>query len=256
MRFSRRAALLALPAVIVTACTSSGGGGGNNIPSGMPTDPTALGSLLQSGLATMTSAHFDLGIKIAGQQLTGGGDEKVANGKLVALDLTETLPGLGPVRVILVNGTSYAKLPSALNSTGKPYLVVSPSSSNQYVRQLASSLDSALSAVALGGITDITSAAKSFDAKGTETIDGVQTTHYSIVVDVAKLPNDFQGKSAIQAAGLKTVPLELYVDRAGRPVRLIETLSAQGQTAVTTTTVTDYNKPVTITAPPSSQVGN
>lgn len=255
MRASRRVALLALPAAIAAACTSSGGGG-TGIPSGMPTDAPALGTLLQSGLSTMTSAHFDLGIDIAGQQLTGGGDEKVTNGKLVALDLTETLPGLGPVRVILVNGTAYAKLPAALNSTGKPYLVVSESSSNQYVRQLASSLDSALSAVALSGITDITAAAKTFNVKGTETIAGVQTTHYSIVVDVAKLPNDFQGKSAIEASGLKTVPLELYVDSTGRPVRLIETLSAQGQTAVTTTTVTDYNKPVTITAPPSGQVGN
>jgi hypothetical protein len=254
MTASRRAALLALPAAIVTACTSSGGGGG--VPSGVPTDAAALGTLLQSGLATMRSAHFDLGIKIAGQQLTGGGDEKVANGKLVALDLTEDLPGLGPVRVILVNGTSYAKLPAALNSTGKPYLVVSDSSSNQYVRQLASSLDSALSAVALSGITDITSAAKTFAVKGTETVAGVETTHYSIVVDVAKLPDDFQGKSAIEASGLKTVPLELYIDSSGRPVRLVETLSAQGQTAVTTTTVTDYNKPVTITAPPSDQVGS
>lgn len=254
MTASRRAALLALPAAIVTACTSSGGGGG--VPSGVPTDAAALGTLLQSGLATMRSAHFDLGIKIAGQELTGGGDEKVTDGKLVALDLTEDLPGLGPVRVILVNGTSYAKLPAALNSTGKPYLVVSDSSSNQYIRQLASSLDSALSAVALSGITDITSAAKTFAVKGTETVAGVETTHYSIVVDVAKLPDDFQGKSAIEASGLKTVPLELYIDSSGRPVRLVETLSAQGQTAVTTTTVTDYNKPVTITAPPSDQVGS
>ena len=254
MTARHRAALLALPAAVVTACTSSGGGAG--IPSGMPTEPAGLANLLQSGLATMKSAHFDLGIKIAGQQLTGGGDEQVANGKLVALDLTEDVPGLGPIRVIYVHGTAYAKLPAALNSTDKAYLVVSDSSSNSYVRQLASSLDSALSAVALSGITDITAAAKTFDVKGTDTVAGVQTTHYSIVVDVAKLPADFQGKSAIEASGMKTVPLELYVDRAGRPVRLVETLTSQGQTAVTTTTVTGYNKPVTITAPPSDQVGN
>jgi hypothetical protein len=256
MTGSRRLALLALPAVVLAACSSSGGGGGG-IPSGMPTDASGLGTMLQSAVGKISSAHITLDITLAGQQLSGSGDEKLSGGQLTALDLTESLPaGGGTIRLIMVGGKTYAKLPAALNSSGKPYLLVSKSSSNQVVRQLAGSLDSALSAASLGSVGTFTRAAKSVDPKGTATINGVQTVHYSIVVGVAKLPESLPGKSELAQSGIGTLPIELYVDTAGRPVELTETFTVQGQKIATKATISDYNKPVTITAPPSDQVAS
>jgi hypothetical protein len=256
MTGSRRLALLAVLATVATACSSSGGGGGGGIPSGMPTDAAGLATTLQRAVDKITSAHIALNFTLAGQQLTGSGNEKLEHGQLTALDVTENLPGgAGAIRVIMVDGKTYAKLPPAMNPGGKPYLLVSASSSNPIVRQLAGSLDSALSAASLGSVSTFTRAAKSVEPKGTATINGVKTVHYSIVVAVAKLPASLPGRSQLTQSGIGTVPIELFVDTAGRPVQLTEVLTVQGQKASTKATVSDYNKPVTITAPPSDQVG-
>ena len=74
------------------------------------------------------------------------------------------------------------------------------------------------------------------------------------MVDVAKLPADLPGKDALKASGLATLPIELYIDDQGRPIRVTENFKVSGQQVTTVVTVSDYNKPVTITAPPASQV--
>jgi hypothetical protein len=254
MTFRRRAALLVLPLVIVAGCSSSGGGSG--VPDGMPTDAAGLGQLLQSGTATIRTAHIVLDISLAGQELTGSGDETLDNGQLVSLDLKESLPGgQGTIEVVVVDGTTYAKLPPSLNSGDKPWLLVTPDSTNQIVQQLARSLDTALNSASLGSVGVFTRAAKSVEGKGTDTIEGVETTHYEIVVDVAKLPADTPGKDALESSGVDEIPLDLYIDSQGRPVRINEELTVQGTKVTTKATLSDFNAPVTITAPPSNQVG-
>lgn len=254
MTARRRIVLLALPAAVLTACSSSGGGG--NAASGKPADAARLGATMQKAVSKVTSAHISLDITLAGLQLNGSGDEKLENGRLSALDLTENLPnGAGAIRVIMVDGTTYARLPRSMNPAGKPYLLVSRSSSNSIVSQLAASLDSALSSASLGSVSLFTRAANSVQNKGTQTINGVQTTHYSIVVDVTKLPDSMAGKSDLTQSGITTLPLDVYVDTAGRPVQVTERFSVSGQKVSTTSTVSNYNKPVTITAPPPNHVG-
>jgi hypothetical protein len=137
MNARRTHALLALSlAVALTACSSStsgNGGGAKGLP-GMPTDAAGLGNLMQSATATVTSAHISLDVNAAGQSVSGGGDEKLAAGKLVALDLTENLPsGAGELRIIIVDGKTYAKLPASMRTSAKPYSLVTENSSNPVV---------------------------------------------------------------------------------------------------------------------------
>jgi hypothetical protein len=47
----------------------------------------------------------------------------------------------------------------------------------------------------------------------------------------------------------------MYVDSSGRPVQVTENFSVQGQTVSTKIGISNYNKPVSISAPPASQVG-
>jgi hypothetical protein len=86
------------------------------------------------------------------------------------------------------------------------------------------------------------------------TVNGVKTTHYKIVVDIAKLPANLPGKDSLGASGLSTLPLDLYVDDQGRPIRVSEDFKVQGQAVSTNVTVSRYNQPVTVVAPPASQV--
>lgn len=74
-------------------------------------------------------------------------------------------------------------------------------------------------------------------------------------MDVSKLPTTSAlSKQALAASGLKTIPVQLWVDDQGRPVKLTERLHVQGQTLHTVSTISRYNQPVTITAPPANQV--
>jgi hypothetical protein len=56
------------------------------------------------------------------------------------------------------------------------------------------------------------------------------------------------------AAGITAIPVELYVDSAGRPVQITENLTVAGKKTTTSATISRYNQPVTISAPPASQV--
>jgi hypothetical protein len=253
MNLRRIIALLALPCALFTACSSSTSGGG--AVSGMPTTATALATLMKTAIAKTTSARFTLDVTLAGEGLTGSGVEKLAQGKLVALDVSEHLPQ-GALRVIMVDGKTYAKLPKSLNPSGKPYLPVTTSSSNVVISALAGSLDSALSSASLGDVGTFAKAAKSVKVVGAAKVAGVSTTHYSIVVDLARLPGDLPGKDQLVQGGLKTLPLELYIDAQGRPIEVSEDFNAQGQHVKTKVVVTGYDQPATITAPPADQIGS
>jgi hypothetical protein len=264
MNSRRFCAVLAL-SCLLAACSSStsgkgstgssGAAGSSAAPGGKPSDAAGLGGLMQSAIAGITSAHISLDIDAAGQKVSGAGDEKLSAGKLVAMDITEQLPGgAGSLQLIIVDGKTYAKLPPSLNKSGKPYVLVSPDSSNATVRALAGSLDSALSSASIGSVGAFITAAQTVKLIGSATVGSVKATHYSVVVDIAKLPADLPGKDALASSGLKTLPLDLYIDGQGRPVRVNEDFKVQGQEVASNVTVTNYNKPVTVTAPPAGEV--
>lgn len=211
---------------------------------------------MQSAIQSISSVHLAITATVAGQSLTGSGDEKLSNGKVTGLKVTDNLPsGSGKVEIIMVGGKTYVKLPTALNPTGKPYLLVTPNSSNPVIKQFATTIDSAVSAASVEDVSAFVRAGQSLRKDGTPTINGVQTTHYTVVVDVAKLPTALPARQQLIASGVNTVPIQLYVDKLYRPIEVVEQLSAQGQKVSTKVLFSRYNAPVTISAPPSSQVG-
>lgn len=261
--------LLALPAAFaLVACTSSTSGDGKTttpaspgisqrVPSGgTPADAAGLGALLLSGIKSIQTAHIRLDISLTGQSITGEGDEELAGGKLVAFQVSESVPGVGQIQLVIADGKTYAKLPSSLNKSGKPWVLVSANSSDPVIQQLASTVESAQSSASLGSVTAFVGAADAVKLAGHQSIGGLPTTHYSVVVNTDKLPPEFPGKDALTAGGLKTIPVELYVDGQGRPVQVTEHLTVSGQSVSTTIVVSRYNQPVTISAPPADQVSS
>ena len=92
-----------------------------------PTDAAGLAAALQKGARSIRSAHLALHVSAAGQSIDGQGDETLSAGKLQDLDLTETVPGAGQLRILMAGGQTYVQLPASLNSSGKPWLLVSAS---------------------------------------------------------------------------------------------------------------------------------
>src|SRR4051812_14361327 len=80
-----------------------------------PTDAAGLAAFLRDGTASIRSAHLELEVEAGGNTITGTGDETLSNGRAEAYDLTETIPGVGDLRVLMVDGQTYAQLPAGLN---------------------------------------------------------------------------------------------------------------------------------------------
>ena len=261
---SRRLTLLAcsaLTAVSLAACTSSdGGAAGSSAPSsagpasaaGTTATAAELAQRLTNGVAPLTSAHFAIVARTGSDPLTGSGDETLDNGTLAALRARATLPGgLGDVALVTVGGTNYAKLPAGLGNAQKPWTLLTPGAGNAIVAQLSSFVDVALIAASLGNLPAVAGAATSVRDLGRVDVNGTPTTHYALVVDPAKLPG---GAAARSGLGSAPIPADMFLDERGRPLRIRATLTLLGQDADTTFTFSEFDAPVTITAPPASLI--
>jgi hypothetical protein len=158
------------------------------------------------------------------------------------------------VQVRIVGEETFVALPKSLNKSAKPWVVVTSDSNDPVIKSLDASLKSAREAVSPDTASTFADTAKSLRLVGTEQVNGAAASHYSIAVDVSKLPAAYPGRDALMSAGLKTLPVELWIDEHGRPVRLSEKFSAQGQVISTVLNLSNFNATLHITAPPASQV--
>jgi hypothetical protein len=265
---TRRLVVVAVlcPAIAVAGCSTSGAGhpSGNNTTSTTSASPTlppatdaaGLAELLRRGISSVSSVHLVLNVTTPSQTVNGEGDAKLADAALKALDITEQLGSGDKRRLLIVDqpGESYAQIGGTANPTGKPWLLITPDSTNPTARNLAASLDAVRRSASFDHFSALASAARSVTLAGKESINGTPVDHYSIEVDVAKLPNETPSRQPLLAAGIATLPLELYVDGQGRPVKATQDLTVQGQHTTTAITFSKFNEPVSITAPPPDQV--
>ncbi|MBE7187538.1 hypothetical protein [Jatrophihabitans endophyticus] len=257
---------LGLAALLVLAgCTSSSSSGGpSSTPSATPSSPSAaatgsavpagpLATRLQTALAHTTSVRLTLSTAVAGSStIKGSGDVALDDGAISKADITEALPdGLGGVRLVVVGGRTYAKLPAGLTSKSRPWTLLSASSSQPLVSQLATTVHSVLSVASPATVVSFVRAASSVRSLGRATVAGTTARHYRVVIDAAELSSLPGGLSAGSAS---SVPVDLYVDGSGRPVQLRGSLELDGTRVTPTVTLSHYDTPVSISAPPASQV--
>ncbi len=248
-------------ALAVTACSSSGStqsgkasNTGTPTASASPTVLTAAGLAadLESGGLGIKSAHLTLAVSAAGQDVVAQGDETLASGKLTALNLDEKI-GTMALSIRIIGSSLYVKLPPTLAPGTKPWFKASAASSNPMLKQLAASIASTQQSASLDSYRAFASAATSIKVVGSTTVGGAPATHYALVVDVSKLPAS-SATAPLAKAGIKTLPVDLWVDQQHRPVQIVEKLTVQGQPVTTTVTIGNFDAPVSISAPPASQV--
>lgn len=235
------------------ASTPSGSAPATN--AGTAVAPATLAATVQKGLADATSVHLTLSTAVAGgSTIKGSGDLALHAGTITQADVVEALPdGLGSVRLVRSGGETYAKLPAGLNPKGKTWTVLSTSNKQPLIAQLARTVDSLLAVASPSTVVTFIRAASSVRDLGTASVDGATQHRYLVVIDASKLSSLPGGLSVGSAT---SVPLELSLDPTGRPAQLRGSLQLSGQRVVPTVTLTDYDKAVSITAPPASRTGS
>ncbi|MEV3972995.1 hypothetical protein AB0K68_33485 [Streptomyces sp. NPDC050698] len=196
----------------------------------------------------------------AAQTATGQGTVDLDDG-----DSVMTLTAQGQrIEQRVIDQVLYQKLPKGQAPGGKPWIKIDL---GKVVAQQGtgdqSMSDPAQSAAYAKAITD-----KDVTKKGTATIGGVETTHYRVSVDVAKLPN---GDTLRKQVG-PTLPMDVWLDDEGRmrrqqidmtvkaPAAAKQRSSTDASSApekVTVRTVmdfTDFGTEVDADAPPAGQV--
>lgn len=249
---ARRLAVLLSAGALVAACSSSGGHHATK-SSSAPASPADVADTLSHGIDAITTAQLSVKAALSSENISGNGSAKFASGQITAVDLTGDVPAFGHVRILRTGAQLYAQLPTTFNKSGKPWVLVSTSNSNPLISQFAGIADEVFSAASLDSLVTLVRAAKSITNKGTATVDGTSTTHYSLVVDATKLPASFPGRSDL-AGALKDRPTQLFLDDKGRPVEVIRGFVLLGSAVDITIKAKDFNKPVTITAPPAGDV--
>jgi hypothetical protein len=109
--------------------------------------------------------------------------------------------------------------------------------------------------------TSLFTAAKNARVVGTQTIDGVSTTHYAGSYApsqaLANLPAKLRAELAPAMKAVQgKVTFNLWIDGQHQVRKVTETEQVDGQTITSTFVVTAINQPVHVTTPPPSQVAH
>jgi lipoprotein LprG len=243
-------------ALALSAGCSSGGGNGSS-----PDQASAGGGLTEANFAsTLTkaqadaeTAHLEAQVSAQGQRLSMSGDMDMSQQE-PAFDLTMQGAAIGGnARFILLERVIYLKMPGM--GQGNKFLKIDASQKNDPLArmfdQMMSQFDPSQAFEAFDAVTKV-------EERGTQEVDGVETTRYAVTVDTRK---------ALQAQGMadqmppgqlpKSVTYDVWVD-ADNLVRRLQmdipdpsgSAAAVGQVDMT---MSEWGEPVEITAPPAGQ---
>ena len=240
--------LFVATALLAAGCTSSGSGGSTGAPkssSGGSNLATVVADTMRKGLAGVTSAH--LVIDAGGLGGKSVGDVKYSNGQATASQLT--INAGGAATIITIGNVTYGKLPGGRNTSGKPWVIVTPDSNNEFVRALSSQVGLTKAATSLPAIADAVGTASKISDKGATP----QGHAYALQLDPGKVTDANLG-TALRDLGENQVPVTLLLDKSGRPTRIKILVELGSSSFPIVIDVSNYNAPLTITAPPADQV--
>ena len=107
-----------------------------------------------------------------------------------------------------------------------------------------------------GQLSDMLKGLSTVTTVGSETVDGVATTHYKVSVDTSKLGSRLGARldpSRLAGSRLpKTVTYDVWLDAGSRPVKL----TWRTRTFSLELHFSKWGEPVHVVAPPASQVGS
>ncbi|GAA4179780.1 lipoprotein [Streptosporangium oxazolinicum] len=168
----------------------------------------------------------------------------------------------GGARAILSGDTVYVKseLINRFAGTDKPWTKVSLSELDAKGQSEIRKFMDQAQQFDLAGTVKLLTASKDVKAVGTETVGGVDTTHYSGTFPVAEAAQliDPAKRERLQEqlSQAKNVKFDLWADAQSLPRKVTLSGSEKDATFNLTALFKGFNEPVEITAPPADQVGD
>ena len=260
-RFAMGTAAGAALIVSLAACQDTGDGKQSDA------QVTAAQAIALASQKTATVDSYKVAITAAG---TGEASAKLRGNIQVRLkpDLAATgtldsasvhgasLPG--GERAILLGDYFYAKVPQQLSqfTGGKPWVKFSVS---QASKQTGVNLDGVIKRANPAEQTRIFTGSKDVKKVGSESIDGVKTTHYKGTVTPEQAGTlDPKAKEAFkrfyESSGANKVTFDLWVGKDDLPRKLVTRVRAEKGTGASTMIFSDYNKSFSVSAPPAGEV--
>jgi hypothetical protein len=252
----------------ITACTSSAAGPAAGTGTGGGTLRLAPVAEIQ---AVLSKASSDKTVHIAGtiasSGFTGTMDGRGQFGDNARMSVNMTMAGT-TISEIWVGETLYLKMPALAEELGgKPWAKLDLSSMGPLGSTFKSLIDSAKNTDPAEQLRPLL-ASGDVHKVGTETVDGVRATHYSGTVDPATAFDSTQAaknltpaqiaqlKSLLKSGGVRNETIDVWVASDGLPVRETISVDTSSGAARTDLHLSDWGKPVTVTAPPADQVGD
>ena len=229
------------PATTQDSGAATDGAGETSAAEGQEVDIQEFLAMLQSpGEATLSSYTIEMSMNMGGQSIDMDGAADLS-GDAPAFDMNMTMPGLGPMRMILVGGQVYLSSPAAGTEEGKFIQVP-----EEQLGELSSQLDE----------IDITSTwdawaegARRVVLVGEEDLDGQDMRRYEVTVDTqAALDAAGQtGDDAAEASALigDELTYDVWVDADN----LMRKVAFETQGVVTEVTADNWGEPQDIQAP-------
>lgn len=229
------AAVLLVP-LVLAGCSSSSSPKKSSASSVASTD---LAGKLTTALDGITSAHLDIDAGSLGGKSTA--DVQLSRGEASATDVHVTQSGQD-VEVVTVGGKSYAKVPNA----AKPWVLVSPTSSNAIAKALATNT----------GVSDVLTSLSVLVGlvRSSHDVKDLGGGHYTFQLDPRKGSGNAKLDSMMQALGSAQVPVDLWVDDHTRPLKVVLHIALGGAQFPITVLISKFGEPLSIQAPPAADV--
>ena len=220
-------------------------------------DPVAKAATKTTGEGSahvkFTATSVANGLRVA---ITGSGDY-ASSSRRAQVNVAFTSPlSSGTIRELMQGSTIYMVSPLFKSSipAGKAWVKIDLTKTGR-----ASGFDfTSFSAATPRQALELLQTTAGKPAKvGTETIDGVETTHYTATIDPAKIPN---GARLQKLTGASYEPVDVWVDGDDHVKRLHIAYSMTGAAAAgvgssneMTMTFSDYGKQVDVSVPPDAE---
>jgi hypothetical protein len=170
---------------------------------------------------------------------------------------------MSAMQVVYLDKVIYMKSPQLSQATGgKPWLKLDVGKAAQQSGVNLDALMNQTQRVNPAEQTKMLTASKDVKQVGTETINGIKTTHYTGSITVAEAlakldaKTRAQVKTLYQQAGATRINFDLWADGQQLPRKLTTKVNIPQGSTTDTIVYEDYGTPVTVSAPPADQVGD
>lgn len=172
------------------------------------------------------------------------------------IDMQASSTGAQAMEMVILDKLLYISGVGMPLPDGKTWLKVDLSDPDSLFGQLGKATDPSVMFKAM-------ESPKEFEVLGTEEVDGVETTHYNVVMDTAAYGKALDMPAEMMQFLPKEIGVEMWVDADDQPRRFRQELELPamtdgGEPTQTTTegTYTDFGTDVVIEAPPAGEVAD